>query len=646
MRIGLIAILLTSQMGWSQIRISEPIQDLGDVFENKGRVKAVFNLVNPYFEDTILIENIVTPCGCTAVLTEERMIMPRSSLDLEIAYDPENRPGLFVKSIRVETITGRDEHNSLYLKIKGNVVAENALIEESDVSLKEYKVVPIYFFPITPYDTSYLDFNYFISFINDLSYEIDFFQFTTIGFEIEVDDDSQIEELEHLMNFCMRRIQKGFSKRGFPTETVFFQTPIFKEAEVPVWASARVKVFSVNFNDDEEEESVIDVSDNKIVDDESLLLRENRFRIPTVGEILEGIEMNRLESKLFMNGRIDLSGRFLISQRSSLSDAEKLVEKLEKKLYKTLRKKAGLDKEKFSFSIDSIEVHPEDRVELILWDRSDEKKQTSLNYTIREDQITPPFLPTYRQTILFQNTIDQATREFRRFWKNMIKNQQFTPMKILVEASVSQRPDVRDSLDDKAAYVRRIAEEAKSFLIKKFKNETNRNLEVEVIELVRGPAWDSTADLRLYDEFEYMNLIPLVHHRSEGKEPKANPYQVNFDFFFNGIDTTSLVFNNFTRYIRKTVEQDGYVELRIESSISQIPVEKHLSNLELAYHRSYESQQRLKQHLARKLVDPNRILFVEERNLIQGPPYDGTTPILKYRPYQYIRIVPDKALRP
>ena len=641
---GLFIGILWGTCVFGQIRISEPIQDLGDVFENKGKVSTFFELTNPYFEDSILIDNILTPCGCTAVLTEERIILPRSTLKLEVSYDPTNRPGLFVKSLKLETITGKDERNSIYLKIKGNVIAKNELVKDKGASLEEYKVVPLYFYPITAYDTSYLDFNYFVTFINDISYEVDFYQFTTIGFEIEVEDDKQIEELENLMRYTQQKIRRGFRIRGFSEDRVFFASPVFKEAEIPVWALARVKVYSVNFNSDEEEESVIVVSDDKIVDPENLVFRYERFRLPEEEEVLEQLNFERLESKLFVNGSLNLKGSIEISNRTSLKETEKLAASLEKSIYKKLKKSSGIKEENCIIHIDSIHVHDGKKISFLLWDRSDEEEQTTLKFVEREDVITPPLLPTFKQTTIFQNTVDKASREFRHFWENIIANYRSGhQIKILIESSTSHRPI--EGTEDKYQYALMVAQNAKDFLIKKFKQETGADLQLESRSLVRGPAWDEKKDAAVYDEFEYLNLVPIVHNRPTIPAHKPSPYQVNFDFFFNGVDTTAIVFNNFSRYICNAVEKDGYVELRIESSISQIPVEKHISNLDLAYKRSYESQIRMKEHLKKKLIDPNRVLIIEERILIQGPKYDGKTPILKYRPYQYLRIIPEKSLR-
>jgi hypothetical protein len=48
--------------------------------------------------------------------------------------------------------------------------------------------------------------------------------------------------------------------------------------------------------------------------------------------------------------------------------------------------------------------------------------------------------------------------------------------------------------------------------------------------------------------------------------------------------------------------------------------------------------------MERKLIDPNRIIFLDERVVQQGPGYDGSMPILTYRKYHYIRLIPEKFL--
>ena len=151
-------IFLHSAISFGQILVDKPSKDLGDIYENRGKVTSIFTLKNPYKEDTIHIYDIKTSCGCTAILSEDTLIMPMSSTELKFSYDPKGRSGLFSKSIEVISRIGIYDQHRLMLKISGNVVSENSLIREVNAELVEYVVAPINFYAITPYDTSYLDF--------------------------------------------------------------------------------------------------------------------------------------------------------------------------------------------------------------------------------------------------------------------------------------------------------------------------------------------------------------------------------------------------------------------------------------------------------------------------------------------------------
>lgn len=642
----LLICLFAVQSLYGQIRIKEPVKHLGDIFEKQGVVKTSFPLFNPFLTDTIQITNIQTSCGCTAILTEERIILPRQTLDLVIAYDPENRPGLFMKTIKVETITGKNERNSMYLKIKGNVIAEHSKIRDKEAKLLSYHVAPITFYPITPYDTSYLDFNFFISFINDLTFEVDYYQFSTIGFDVEVENHDDIERLESLMRYTHQRIRRGFVERGFDPNTAIFLEPVFKESKLPPWATARVKVYSYYFNSDSLLTSEIKVSGDEIVEEEKLLLNYNDTIFPDVELLMSRIDFPAVESKLFFNQKLELKGMALVPYQLSPGAMKEVIEKYQKKLFKYLKKSTGIDEDVVSFDISSVSFHPDKRIRVLLWDKSDEVTQTKIQYVVKRDQITPPLLPTYRQSTTAMNGIDMANRRFRNFWRNLeINHQAGHKIKLLIESSTSKVPD--DSLgSDKHFIARNRGEEAKQFLEKKFKDDLGADVEIQVLPIVHGPAYDKKyAKYVDFTAYEYLNIIPLVHLRSSNPEPEPKPYQVNFDYFFNGIDTSSIVFRKMANYISEAVQKEGYVKLRIESSISRVPIEKDRTNLYLAHSRSTESQNRIREHLSRLLIDPNRIIFTEERNLIQGPKYDGKTPIVHFREYQYLRIVPEKLLR-
>lgn len=624
--------------------IAEPSKDLGEIFENGGKITTIFTLRNPYPRDTIHILDIETSCGCTAILTQDTLIEPNSTLDLQVSYDPAGRLGLFVKSIAVYTRTGKSDFSTLYLKISGNVITETSLVTPEQTQLLEYKVAPIYFYPITPFDTSYLDFSYLISFVNDLTYEIDFYQFTTVGIEVGVRNKKDIEDLEYLLNFSRFKLIREFNRRGFFNTTVFFEEPVFVLEEIPVWATARIKVFSSNFNTEIDEESTIRISQEDFVENLDLALDHQRFNMPEYDELIGLVNFELLEGKLFMNSRLELKGIILTPENVTQKEREKIRKKLSSLIFKKLKKLTGITKENVSINFDSLGVHPENKYRFVLWDKDDEQDRQKFRFEVKDDDIVAPLLPTYKQSMLTRTTLDTNSIEFRHFWKNLILNQKAGhKIQMVVECSVSQMP--RSAGDDNLVIVRKRAQEISDFLNDMFKDQTGEEISFILKPVVHGPEYQaSLKKLVDYSQYEYVNLVPTTHSNGQVKELDPHPYQVNFDYYFNGVDTSSWLFDKFANYVAAAVEQDGYIELRIESSISKIPIEHDLPNEYLVYARASESEKRLRLYLKKKLIDDNRIIFTEQRYLIQGPVYDGTIPIIQFRKFQYIKIVPQKFL--
>jgi|GEM_PF-2711034 len=640
-------LLTCSLLVAGQIRVTDPVHDLGEVYEHAGQVKTSFILQNPYRNDTIRIVNIETSCGCTAILTKDTLILPQSQIALDISYDPTGRLGLFVKSIEITTRTGVAEQNKLFLKIMGNVVAENFTAREVHSDLIEYKVTPIFFYPITPFDTSYFDFNYIGSFINDLTYEIDYYQFTTVGIAVELAAMEELERVEQLLNFARIKIKREFNKRGFSDRVVFFNEPIFTlNTDLPAWSAASIQLYSFNFNDAEGTESLIRVSTSEVIQRGKVLLDYQRFAEPKIEEILKAINFDNIESKLFLNGTIDLRGTVLVPYKITDAYRADLAKNLEKAILKEVKSTTGAGKKDVNVSFDSLGIHPADKYRFILWDMADLEEEESIAWEVKEDRIIPPLLPTYKQAYSRPVQVDSFSVAFIHFWSNLVLNHKMgNPIELLVESSLSStRTDFEKGQDE---FAHEYGEEIIAWLKQRFMNETGAELKVTLKSFTRGPNFPLLNDVEQVDldQFNYFTLIPLVNTRKDLSATTPQAYMVNFDYFFNGIDTGAWGFQRFASALSLMVLKDGFVELRIESGISKIPIEPNQSNLFVAYKRILVSQNRLKKALEQKLVDPNRIIFVDEAVVEQGPIYDGTVPIINYRKYHYLRIVPEKLLQ-
>lgn len=626
---------------YGQIRVKEPIKDLGDVFEKSGEVTVHFQLENPYRQDTIRIRDIVTSCGCTAALAEDTIIMPGSSIQLDVVYDPSNRPGLFVKSIELSTRNNANEQHKFYLKIMGNVLQESFQGTEVNGNLEKYQVAPLYFYPITLYDTSYFQLSYISSFVDDMTYEIDYYQFTTIGMEVEVRDMATVERMEPQLSYLQNKIHQEFSKRGYAQNTVFFDEPHFSLSDsIPVWANGTIRLSSVNFDAGGNEQSEIIISETERVETKKMLLDYERFALPEIAEIIAEVNFESIESRLFINGELDLEGKIVLPWKKSDKIRHKTVKKLKKALLKEIKKRTGAKRKNVRIEIDHSGIHPANKYLFQLWDKADREPREELTYHLKPEQIQPPFLPTYRQIFTEQGHLDTLNEAFVHFWENLIRNaRQRDTVHMILECGYHLAPDSIPTLKGSLKTLEKN-------LVKRLKEEAGAVLMIEEVAHASGlQRIKNIADG--YDDavHNYINLIPLLSQQPNKKAATPSPYKVNFDLFFIGVDKGAFAFQRFTNELAAMVQKYGYVALRIESSASWVPIADDVPNEWVAFQRLIESEKRLKTVMAEKMIDPNRVIFIDESVVVQGPKYDGSMPILRYRDYHYVQIIPEKYLQ-
>lgn len=640
--IGILFVLLLTFIAKGQIQVKEPVRDLGDIFEKSGPVTIQFELENPYRNDTIIIADIITSCGCTAALAEDTVIYPGSSLSLDVVYDPTNRPGLFVKSIELTTRSGVADQHKFYLKILGNVVQESFTGREVSGELKDYQVAPIYFYPITWYDTAYFSLSYLETFVNDLTYEIDYHQFTTIGMDVVVTDLSEVLELEPQLDHLKEKIQQAFYRRGYAPTTVFFDEPFVKISDsLPNWATGSICLYSSNFDAPHLLESEIEVIATENVKQEKMLLSMERFALPEVEEVLDAVNFETIETKLFLNGGLTLKGQIHMPWKKSEKLRKKTAKKVRKAIQKAIKSRTGANSKEVSITIDPTFIHRDNKYKFLLWDEADRETTEHLKYVVKPEEITPPLLPTYRTYYELGKALSINERKFVHFWENLILNAKAGhPVELLINVGYFQQ-DENIKHKWQAA-----AQQVSDYLSGRFKEETGFDLNIITKLNRRGPRYNDLKDLKLdFKRFNYINLIPIVHNRKDIRVAAPSPYQVNFDLYFNGIDKGAFGLHRFVKEIAKMVNKYGYVELVMESSASKIELDEHLSNKTVAYQRLLESQKRLLEVMVQHLIDPNRILFSDEVVIIQGPEYDGSLPVLSYRDYHYLKIIPEKYLK-
>lgn len=638
-----------SFFGFSQIRIDTPVYDFGNIFETKGKVKTTFTLVNPYMADTIQLLNIETSCGCTAILSKDTIIYPQSTINLEVEYDPKGRTGLFEKSIKILSLTGQSEKNTLYLKIKGNVISEHVETVKNP-ELIDYKVSPIYFYPITQYDTSYLDYNFITDFVNDLTYEIDYYKFSKVGFIVSIRDKTVLNDVEYLLRFVRHKLIRVLNLGGYNKNNIFYTLPIFQIAnDFPKWALAELKVYSVSFNDDGIDESLIRTTNNQQAKKDTIDYTVSFKSIESlnVDSVLNQINFNKLNQYLLKNEVLNLNVNLKIPESASVKQAQKFKKIINKQIYKSLKKSIGIKKKNLVLNYQEPMTHASTQYYYQMWLDEDVKKPNFVDYQIKKDEIIQPLLPTYKQQIYSEDQlIDTVTTQFQHFWATLIMYHKINPnFKVIIEASTSHLK--RKIETDQLYFSRQKSNKAKQLLKKMFFEQTNDTLNVEIRNVLLGPEYNKrefkTED---YLQFEYIKLVPVFNQKRELpiKSMYPIPYIVNYDYFFNGVDTTSLIFKKFADYLIYDIQTYGYVEVKTESSASHIPTDKHKSTQFVAYKHLNESKKRIFRYLKDRLIDPNRFLISEERMLVQGIPYSKKTPVVRYKRYQYVTFVPTKYL--
>lgn len=113
-------------MGQPQMKLSGTEHDFGKFKEEAGRQKFDFLVMNTG-NQPLVIQNIVTSCGCTMPEWTKSPIPPKGTGKITAIYDPVNRPGKFNKTLSVYT---NSKPEVAVLVIKGEVVPREKTMEE------------------------------------------------------------------------------------------------------------------------------------------------------------------------------------------------------------------------------------------------------------------------------------------------------------------------------------------------------------------------------------------------------------------------------------------------------------------------------------------------------------------------------------
>ena len=567
---------------------------------------------------------------------------------LKVSYDPTDRIGLFQKTIHLETLTAGHEKNSLYLKISGNVIGETQQKTDVPIELIDYKVAPIYFFPISPYDTSFFDLNRIVDFSNDITFEIDYYNFTTVGIEIRVRDKSLIEDFETMASYLKKKLIKEMLKRQYLGANITFIDPIFVyDSSIPTWAAAKMKLYSVKFNDDKIKESVIKMTNQKVEQKSIYILDYNFNIVPTTEQLVNLVNYTSLNTKLFRNGKVALNAVVYVPESMGRKTAIKMAKKFNKALYKRMKESSGISKDEFQIVYDTLSTHTNTKYKFQVYDKADKEATGGVKFREKPENILVPLLPTYKTQFFTKNDeLPVNSVQFDQFWNAFIAyTNTGENLQITIESSSSKYP--KKPYVDPYVAAQNKGDKVAAFIKEKYFKETGKTVQVNVVTTVQGPEFETTNFTQpMYFKYEYIKLIPnYLNPRLLQQLPvRPKPYIVNYDYYYVGINTNSPVFQKFADYLAFEIQTNGFVEIRTESSASNLIVDNRKSNEYWAYSHLEVSKDRLYKYLKSKLIDPNRVIITNEKIVVQGIPYDIKTPVVRYRNFQYVTFVPKKYL--
>jgi hypothetical protein len=121
-----IHITVYAQNNTAKITFIEESHDFGTIEEASGMAKHIFKFVNTG-EDSIKLTSVRASCGCTTPYWVKSALMPGDTGNIEVAYNPLNRPGNFSKTVTIRT---SGEPDTKILRISGYVEPQPETIED------------------------------------------------------------------------------------------------------------------------------------------------------------------------------------------------------------------------------------------------------------------------------------------------------------------------------------------------------------------------------------------------------------------------------------------------------------------------------------------------------------------------------------
>jgi hypothetical protein len=124
--IALVGLTATAIAQKPKIVFDELEHDFGNFKESDGVQTTTFKFTNKG-ESPLVLNNVRASCGCTTPKWTREPVAPGNSGEIQVSYNPKNRPGSFNKSVM---ISSNAENGTTVLRIKGRVEEREKTLAE------------------------------------------------------------------------------------------------------------------------------------------------------------------------------------------------------------------------------------------------------------------------------------------------------------------------------------------------------------------------------------------------------------------------------------------------------------------------------------------------------------------------------------
>lgn len=681
------------------VRFDNSIHDFGYIKEADGKVFAEFEFQN-YSKFRISVFKVISSCGCAIATADDGWINPQGKGKIKVAYDPTGRPGKFVKSFEIQFVSDSLK-KSAFLNIRGYTI-EKELLETYVDNLYEGTELMI-----KPYETSlisgsdlrFLSDEKWQHFINDITYEIDQNDFANVKLEMKIDFvDSDCKLSKEIYPIVHKNIISELERRKYNSWSVgFTDQPCSVNRKLKGETGGELKVSSRDYNNDTIPESGFYFSGKEV--DLSKFSMEYRDSVDYEKKIITRFAfsdvkfLNPEKNKDYSNYLNLLNRRILLDKKAFTGltvdvkcrkeDQEKVKAKILNSI-KSIYAKINLDADnsgaiisKIFYSVPEINFvydstsksgkfiqkpwklnlfYPENPTET-----QNEFEQFTSQNSVENAKLTD-FLTQAGFKAPYQNlpvlelnhtgsfTFDTATPLFKS-WMNIMKEEWKNNNKIelLIESSIGRSPLIKSS---ESEYLSRKNAKKLSDDLTKIISQSgipDSVVEIKIVStIVQGSAYAGKEfDLSFNQNYNFLKVIPKYTKAAKNLQVALIPYQISFNNNSFDLPVQTAIFQNFISRLVLVLENEGVINIIIESSSSKIPSTVYKNNELLSFFRAEESAQKVRDEIRKRGYDPSRLIVSELRTLVQGPEFKSESDRKKhpYEKYQYVKIIPVELIK-